>query len=185
MSSIPESSLSSSIAGSPQLIMQFARADNSIAFSLSIGSLNSAGMFANQSWAYSFSPYKVSFTGNPVTKFRLCFNGIVNGDWVSVGPVDAGTYWLTGLSLTSLSWNSSTGDKSATVSSGEFRDSLGGGVCEAEKVDALQSFVTSAGTAGETIKKLRYRVDSETGGTDTPNWSGTVVGDKVRRFTAE
>lgn len=85
--------------------MQFARADDSIVFTLSIGSLN--WLDTHQSWAYVFNTgYGFTTAGDPITKCRLLFNNpAVIGAWVNFGPVVAGTWDITGLNITNFEYS--------------------------------------------------------------------------------
>lgn len=179
---IPASTLNSSAGGSPQLIMQFATAVTAIPLSLSIGSLNKAYSFNYAAWAYSFAPYKYTHSGADLTKFRLVYSGIVAGSWVAFGPVPVGTYWITGLELSSLTWDTASGAKTASVAAGAFTDSLVASV--AANTDAGEDLpcmhVVSAGEAGRTIAKLKYKFEQSVSGAGA--WKGTVLGTKMYQF---
>jgi hypothetical protein len=183
---IPSLSLSSSSGGSPQAYMQFARADDSVALTLSIGSLNllSGGPANHQPYAYAFAPYKATLTGANVTKHRLLFSWIVNGAWSTLGPVPAGVYWITGLNITAFSWHTLDGSKALTVAAGAFASSIVDTDVDTEsdsETDLPLAHLVTAGAEGREVTKIRYRLNQENAGAGA--WLATPGGEAiVRRF---
>lgn len=183
---IPSLSLSSSSGAAPLAYMQFARADDSVALTLSIGSLNlTLGVgSADQVWAYAYAPYKATLSGADVTKHRLLFSGIVNGSWSALGPVPAGVYWITGLNITAFSWNTLDGSKALTVAAGAFASSIVDTDVDTEsdaETDLPLAHLVTAGAEGREITKIRYRLNQENAGAGA--WLATPGGEAiVRRF---
>jgi hypothetical protein len=187
--SVPSLTLSAAGAGAAanSFYMQFARADDSIALILSIGSVNLTIGSPSQAWAYAFAPYNYTHSGNPITKCRLrMYNGsaYTAGSWSALSDIAAGAWWITGLGLTSATyvrrWSPFllAADVALTVAAGTFTDSISSPVAAVldEATDIPRLHVVSGGEEGRTIAKLKYKfVQSAAAGA----WSGTVVGTKV------